>query len=97
MSDLQRSNSDLAEQLQIANQRASKYEQALEEANSKIKEQESIIGEAQITRDLHQHQIQQLIATLESFQLRCLHGSEVLLQAVGILHGTNLDDQVGVE
>jgi hypothetical protein len=67
------------------------YIEAIGKAESEIENQKSVLNEAQMIIHHYQQEIQQWIEIAESFQSRCLRGSDYLVQLIGFLQGTCSD------
>lgn len=72
----------------MAEDEASRHEHAASEAKEEIKDQKSILSEAQMTIHLHQQDILNWMALCEWYQIRCLQCSNVLGQMMAFLQGS---------
>lgn len=81
-------NLALVEKLNIAEERASRNENAAREAQMEVGVQRSTIKEAQMTVYLYQQDILSWMALSEWYQIRCLQCSDVLGQMINFLQGT---------
>lgn len=84
-------NLSLAEKLRASEDKASRYEEAAAQAEAEIKDQNSIIQEAQTTIYLHQQDISNWMAVAEWYQTKCFQCSNMLGQMMAFLQDTTSD------
>jgi hypothetical protein len=89
---MQAENESLAEKLKIAQDKAFHYKEAATQAEAEIKDQESIIREAQMTIHIHQQDISNWMAVAEWYQMKCFQCSNVLGQMMAFLQDTTSND-----
>jgi hypothetical protein len=85
---MQVENLSLVEKLRLAEDKASRHEEAATQAEDKIKDQDCVIREAQMTIHLHQQDISDWMAIAEWYQTKCFQCSNVLGQMIGFLQDT---------
>ncbi|KAK4943955.1 hypothetical protein LTR66_014550 [Elasticomyces elasticus] len=85
-------NLSLADKLRAAEDKAFRYEEAATEAEAEIKDQNSIIREAQMTIHIHQQDILNWMAVAEWYQMKCFQCSNVLGQMMAFLQDTTSKD-----
>jgi hypothetical protein len=89
---MQAENLSLAEKLRVAEDKAFRYEEAATQAEAEIKDQNSIIREAQMTIHIHQQDISNWMAVAEWYQMKCFQCSNVLGQMTAFLQDTTSKD-----
>ncbi|KAJ5328739.1 hypothetical protein N7452_009129 [Penicillium brevicompactum] len=89
---MQAENLSLADKLRAAEDKAFRYEEAATEAEAEIKDQNSIIREAQMTIHIHQQDILNWMAVAEWYQMKCFQCSNVLGQMMAFLQDTTSKD-----
>jgi hypothetical protein len=85
---MQAENASLAEKLRVVQDKALQYEEAATQAEAEIKDQKSIIREAQMTIHIHQQEISNWMAIAEWYQIKCSQCSNVLGQMMAFLQET---------
>ncbi|KAJ5649192.1 uncharacterized protein N7484_002915 [Penicillium longicatenatum] len=84
ISKLLAENLDLAEKLRRVQDEASRHENAALEGEEEIRDQKSVIREAQMTVHLQQQDILKWMATSEWYRARCLKVSDSFTSYFGI-------------
>ncbi|CAP80015.1 hypothetical protein PCH_Pc12g03880 [Penicillium rubens Wisconsin 54-1255] len=85
---IQSENLSLVEKLRAAEAKASRFEEAVRQAEAEIKGRNSTIQEAQMTIQLHQQDILNWMAVAEWYQTKCFQCSNVLGQMMAFLQDT---------